>query len=174
MDETSLRAIVIYPRLANIGEIERIRKRYDPLFGQIRPHITLVFPFRREISKGELRSRVEGSLEGCRPFRLVLRGITGHEGEYLFLNVIQGNDAIIDIHRRLYSGALATHCDRSYAFLPHITVGRCAIREELIRALGSLQGFDALFETTVDTVSIVRLDDSNLAVIENRVIMGDI
>ena len=45
---------------------------------------------------------------GLHPFNIVLKGVTGSEEEYLFLNVKVGNDQIIELHDKLYSGLLKT------------------------------------------------------------------
>ena len=44
------RDILIIPNFEDIEEIQEIRKKYDELYKIIPPHITLVFPFKNEIS----------------------------------------------------------------------------------------------------------------------------
>ena len=101
------RAIVLFPKFDNIDAIQAVRERFDPLAKYIAPHITLVFPFDSALSTEELREHMARTLQGVKRFPVQLRGITGDFREgYLFLNVKRGNDSIIDLHDRLYQGAL--------------------------------------------------------------------
>jgi 2'-5' RNA ligase len=124
-----LRAIVIFPAFVGDGqaaEIERLRQAYDPLAEVIPAHITLAFPFESELEAGELEAHMRAAARGIGRFVVELREITGQEGEYLFLNVKRGNDAIIALHDRLYTGPLAEHLSPAHTFVPHLTVGRLA------------------------------------------------
>lgn len=93
--------------------IDALRAKYDPLVHLIPPHITLVFPFNSDITTNLLNEHLQQCLVGVKPFRLVLAGIIGAEDEYLFLNVKVGNDAIIQLHDRLYTGILREYLNRS-------------------------------------------------------------
>lgn len=46
-----LRTIMIFPQFDNEEIIQGIRKKYDPLYHLIKPHITLVFPLIRNSVK---------------------------------------------------------------------------------------------------------------------------
>jgi 2'-5' RNA ligase len=98
------RAIVILPKFDNLHLVERLREQFDPLAPLIQAHITLVFPFESDLSTEQLLSHIQQAIHGIRPFTVQLQGITGHEDEYLFLNIIRGNDLLIELHDRLYSG----------------------------------------------------------------------
>lgn len=166
-------AVLIFPRLKNIDEIERIREQYDPLYGKTAPHITLVFPFNSDIPTEDIHSHAQGALAGCSRFPLRMQGITGQEGSCLFLNVVRGNDAIIDLHRRLYSGPLAPFRNRAYTFFPHLTVGRFSYETSFESALESLIAFDTVFETVVDEVSIIGVESNGHSTIAASVRIGD-
>src|SRR5690242_2890498 len=99
-----LRVVVVFPRFVNMEGIERVRRTYDPLAEGVPPHITLVFPFASALALEELVAHARAAVGGLRPFPIELREITGHEGEYLFLNVKRGNDALIALHDGLYTG----------------------------------------------------------------------
>lgn len=58
------RSILLFPKLKNMDQIQKIRMKYDPLAECIDPHITLVFPFDLNISTKELIEHVEESLTG--------------------------------------------------------------------------------------------------------------
>jgi 2'-5' RNA ligase len=156
------RAIVIFPRFENSYHIDHFRSQCDPLSITIEPHITLVFPFESHLSIESLRSHVEQIIQGFKPFPIRLYNITGSEGEYLFLNVKQGNDQIIELHDRLYSGLLAEYLSVENIYVPHLTIGRINNRSAFISALGVAQHMKFIFQTTVEEVAIIRIDDNNL------------
>lgn len=57
------RCIMIFPQFKNINIIDEIREKYDPLSNNVRPHITLVFPFESNISKVDLQNSLIPSLQ---------------------------------------------------------------------------------------------------------------
>lgn len=139
--------------------IQGIREKYDPLANYIAPHITLVFPFESEQSTDELQEHLVHSLKGLQRFRILLSGVTGDFREgYLFLNVKRGNDDIIDLHDRLYSGVLEPFLLRKATFCPHITVGRLEQQTEFDQALNELADFSESFEAEIDRVYIESID----------------
>lgn len=105
----------------NQNFIKAIRAKYDPLADLIPPHVTLVFPFESDVSTEVLSVHLQNSVVGLKPFRLVMTGVTGADGEYLFLNVKVGNDQIIQLHDRLYTGLLKEYLRRSLTYIPHLT-----------------------------------------------------
>jgi 2'-5' RNA ligase len=153
------RVIVVFPRFANPEPIHRLRSRFDPLAREIEPHLTLVFPFRSELSAPELERHIARAVKGMQPFSLLLREITGHDWEYLFLNVKQGNDGLIELHDRLYTGPLKQHLRRDHTFLPHLTVGRVRNPATFHEALKVAASVREGFETTVNEVVTYTIGD---------------
>ncbi|NRD79858.1 2'-5' RNA ligase family protein [Bacillus sp. BRMEA1] len=147
------RAIHIFPEFKNMNMIEGIRKKYDPLFGLVQPHITLVFPFESEIPSSILEKNIKNALAGVNPFPLYLKGITGSLNNYLFLNVKKGNDNIIELHDRLYSGPLFDFISRKHTYFPHLTVGRLKNDNDLLNAINDTRSFEECFETTVNEIT---------------------
>ena len=95
------RSIVIFPQLGKDTDlIQNIRHKYDPLVNKIAPHITLVFPFESEISSDALRQHIETQLGISKPFSLSFQGISQKQGNYLFLNLTQGQEQIVKIDRQ--------------------------------------------------------------------------
>jgi 2'-5' RNA ligase len=164
MSNTVKRAIVILPKFDGLDLIDQLRRRFDPLASKIDAHITLVFPFDSDLSAGQLRAHLQQAIGGMAPFQVRLRGITGHDGEYLFLNVKLGNDQLIDLHDRLYSGPLATYLLSECTYVPHVTVGHLPDRIEFLKALEVASEVSATFQTVVSEVCTYRIEsDGNLA-----------
>jgi len=157
------RAIVILPKFDGLGLIDQLRRRFDPLASKIDAHITLVFPFESDLSAEQLRAHIQRVIEGMTPFQVQLRGITGHEGKYLFLNVELGNDQLIELHDRLYSGPLAAYLVSEYTYVPHVTVGCLPDRIEFLKALEMACEVRATFQTVVSEICTYRIEsDGNL------------
>ena len=152
------RAIVVFPNPDDLRPILPFRSRWDPLAALVPPHLTLVFPFRDLIGSDDLRAHVVHVIRDVEPFPIRLSGVTASEGEYLFLNVKQGNDALIALHDRLYTGPLEPHLSRRHTFVPHLTVGRVADRHGFETALAEAAASPVALETMVRAVSIYAID----------------
>ena len=142
-----LRAIHLFPKFSNLHSINALRARYDPLVNLIPPHMTLVFPFKSEIASDALREHVKQSTVGLKPFRIVLADVSGAGDEYLFLNVKLGNDQIIQLHDKLYTGMLRQYLNRSLTYTPHLTVGRIKNKRTFASALAETEHWNEVFET---------------------------
>jgi 2'-5' RNA ligase len=154
------RAIIIFPQLgSNINLIQNIRNQYDSLANKIAPHITLVFPFKSDISSNELYQHVKNSLHEFKPFKITMQRIIQEEN-YLFLKLIRGQKEIIEIHDLLYSGLLSGFLSKQHHYQPHLTVGRFKDLNAILIAMNELQNFDYKFETKVDKITTeIILDD---------------
>ncbi|WP_258111578.1 2'-5' RNA ligase family protein [Alicyclobacillus sp. SP_1] len=164
-----LRAIHLFPEFSNEHSIKRIRAKYDPLADLIPPHVTLVFPFESDVSTEALTVHLQKSVVGLKPFPIVMIGLTGAEGEYLFLNLKGGNDQIIQLHDKLYTGLLKQHLCRSQTYTPHLTVGRVNDKQLFEFALTETENWNEVFQTTVNQVVVERIDEHEKSIIEIKV-----
>jgi 2'-5' RNA ligase len=130
--------------------IAAMRRRHDPLAALVLPHFTLVYPFDAEIDAESLRIHMADALAPFPPFQVTLAGVSGSEGEYLFYDIKRGNDILIAMHDRLYSGPLAKYLDRRQAFHPHMTIGHIADAQRWREAL------DEIAPTAPQTIVTVR------------------
>lgn len=158
------RSIVIFPKLNNVELIEQLRKKYDPLARCIAPHITLVFPFISEISS--LKEHVDSKLREVKPFKIRLQEITGSVDWYLFLNVKEGNDRLIELHDKLYSDILEIHKNKAYTYVPHLTVGKLNNENEFKEALQETKDFNFLFTFLVNEIAVEIIDEQDQSIIE--------
>ena len=161
------RTIMIFPEFENSESIDRIRARYDPLAGLVRPHITLVFPFEGEYSHETVARVLENRLSHIRPFDISFKGISGRKdnfGNYLFLNMTKGDREIREIHDILYSNEFR-HYDLGFGYEPHITVGNLPSKELLDEALLKIGDLDEEFNTTVRKVSVEMIGENEESII---------
>lgn len=161
--ETQTWAIVIFPELAaeQRAMIDRLRAAHDPLATTIAPHITLVFPFEATLSQEDLLTHMRAAVAAIPLFEIVLRGVTGQQDEWLFLNVKRGNDQIIALHDRLHTGLLAPYLSPRYTYTPHLTVGHVAPGERFEAALDEATALTETFDTTVREITAVRVSASD-------------
>lgn len=168
------RCIMIFPKFSNIGIIDEIRGKYDPLESHVRPHITLVFPFSSDIEFSELKNHLKNVLSLIEPFRVVFKGITPVKsfGNYLFLNIENGRDEIIELHKRLYRGMLEAYHPqwlKSGGYLPHMTVGKIESEEEYKLAIEETKEIVDIFDTIVNKISVEIIDENEDSIIEMEI-----
>lgn len=164
-----LRAIHLLPEFSNLHSINVLRAKYDPLVNLIPPHVTLVFPFESDIATEALKEHLKQSAIGLKPFQIVMTGITGDEEGYLFLNVKVGNDYIIQLHDKLYTGMLRQYLNRSLTYTPHLTVGRIKDKQTFESALAETEDWNEMFETTVHEFAVECIDERENSTVEIKV-----
>lgn len=118
-----LRSIHLSPTFSRSTEIDSTRSKYDPLAAQIRPHITLVFPFESSLSKEELTVHTENAVAAIGCFRVTL-GPAQTKADYIWLPVVEGRNEVIALHNALYQGPLGLHLDSARTYEPHLTIAR--------------------------------------------------
>ncbi|WIV21145.1 2'-5' RNA ligase family protein [Paenibacillus polygoni] len=163
------RCIMIFPKFQNNNLIEEIRKQHDPLYQLVDPHVTLVFPFHSDFSKDQLREHIVSALKDINTFYLKIYGVSGGSGGYLFLNVIEGKDELSEIHNRLYTGMLEQYKpDFLYNtdYIPHMTIGRIADKEELERLIEHYKTMNETFEELIKEISVEIIGDDEESIIE--------
>jgi len=114
-------AVVYFPQLKT-NDIEKLREKYDPGFKIILPHITIVSPI-FEISENQLIEHVESTSKDIVSFSIHLTDLIKTSDGHLFLKVKEGNEQIINVHDKLYSGILNPYIPTDFSFEPHITLG---------------------------------------------------
>ena len=165
-------AIVAFLDLGSAPWVEKLRVKYDPLAQRVGAHMTLVHPFTTTLVWQALEAHIQTVSRQARPIALELQGVTGHQGEYMFLNVKRGNDEVIALRDALYSGPLSPYQETSVTFVPHVTVGRLAGRIQFQEALSSARDYTEPVTTALDTLSCYRIDDDGQRVILNQYQLG--
>lgn len=160
------RSICIFPEFHNVEEIEVLREKYDPLHSFIPPHITLVHPFMSNLTLHELIEHINSCLVGIKPFEIRLQNVTGAPDHYLFLNVKKGNDSIIELRDRLYSGILEKYLVRDLSYMPHLTVGKLNTEREFNKALDVTLSFKTEFAATAYKIAVEQIAEDGTSIIE--------
>src|ERR1051325_10646116 len=111
-----LYALVHYPAV-DVERINRLRRKYDPQFDLIAPHITVMFPVPESIGKHRLLSHIESVLPHWKPFPIHWKGLRKSWDEYLFL-VLEGGEAeVIRLHDDLYTGLLSEYRSKDIPYV---------------------------------------------------------
>jgi len=156
-------AVVYFPK-TNLDKINFFREKYDQNLYIIPPHITIVSPV-SEVPENKLIEHVEKVTKNIEPFSIRLTGITKTYDDCLFLMVKEGNEKIVILHDKLYSGMLSFYTPTDFSFTPHLTLGDFVKVDDksLAKAYFEAQGlnFDITFE--LDSLSIIKGDGLNPA-----------
>jgi 2'-5' RNA ligase len=161
------RTIMIFPEFSNIGIIQGIRSKFDPLAELVQPHITLVRPFMSDVSVEWLSQHISDRLSDIRPFELLLKGFSKRQdkyGNYLVLDVAQGGGMLEIIRDRLYSNGLQGFAP-DYPYIPHLTVGKLPSAEALDMAFKEVSKTDLAFQTVVRKISVEKIGDREESII---------
>ncbi|HFK1546506.1 2'-5' RNA ligase family protein [Bacillus albus] len=164
-----MRTILLFLNDMSINEIEDIRKKHDPLFGLIPPHITVIFPFESSISNEELKLHILKLLKGIQEIEIEFANQITGEGEYLFLRVEKGQKQIEELHDLLYTGALLQFLKEDIPYIPHVTVGRKESAELATEVAKEIHSFPEKLQCVVDRISVERIGEKGESIIEFEV-----
>lgn len=174
------RTIMIFPHFNNMGVIDNIREKYDPLAHHVRPHITLVFTFESNLESDILRKHIEKAVLGIKPFKLSMNEIIKVDnslGMFLFLDLKEGIEEIKTLSSKLYTEILEPFKPlrlNDKTFLPHMTIGNFTSRDDLCKAYEEVSSIKENFSTIVNKVSVEIIDENEDSIIENEVSLMNI
>ncbi|MGG0730517.1 2'-5' RNA ligase family protein [Bacillus paramycoides] len=164
-----MRTILLFLNNMPIDEIESMREKHDPLFGLIRPHITIVFPFESAISNDELKSHILNLSKEIRPIEIEFASRISREREYLFLEVERGKEQIEELHISLYTGPLLQFLRTDIPYIPHVTVGRKSSAELAAEIAKEIPSFHEKLNCIIDRISVERIGENGESFIEFEV-----
>lgn len=165
-------AVIAEPELAALDRdwIEALRRVHDPV-GQARvgPHVTLVFAA-AFADPAPLLGATRREAARTKPFRVALDRVLLLEdaagGFVVCLGVSRGRPALVRLHDRLYTGALAPHLRADIAFEPHLTLGRRRRADAAERLAARIAAAEPDIRASVASMLLVELGDK--AVIPRR------
>ena len=164
---------MIFPEFDNIEIINSIRKKYDPLAELVKPHVTLVFPFRSELTAQQINESLQCSVHDIRQFELKL-STAGKEsmpyGHYIYINVITGREELTSLHKRLYNHLPCTSFYKEI-YTPHMTLGRFDNEAECIQVYEKLKNMNEIFQTIVKKISVEIIGEHQESIIETEYLL---
>jgi 2'-5' RNA ligase len=149
---------VIWPDAETQKSVNEIRKKYDPHFTIIAPHITIIFPTDIEIPIEDVISRLANAVEGFRPFDVRLNRVSSvnllasdwpdgtaallaypNAENAIFLLSGKGSVEILELKERL---SVALGLDTPLIqYPPYLTLGQTLSKKAYEAALRALSGY---------------------------------
>ncbi|MFC1513833.1 2'-5' RNA ligase family protein [candidate division KSB1 bacterium] len=157
-------------------EIEQIRKKYDPTFDLIKPHITVMFPVPGSVGEEHIKQHIKNVLVRWKSFAICTGGLKRSWDNRLLLTLKDGNEKVIELYRDIYSGLLSRYCRNDIEFIPHLSLGLFIKdvseytlkdpqkvefdKEKFDKVYSKASTLDLTFERTIDKLYLLKLNDN--------------
>jgi 2'-5' RNA ligase len=147
--------IAIFPSKNLQDKVNSYRKRYDPHYALIAPHITLKEPF--EATEEELQeqiSYISSVAMNIDPFSIEINKVGSFHpvNNVIYLKVNEAEE-LKSLHEQLYSGPLQQL--QPYNFVPHLTLGQKLSDEEHSDVLERLRMIDIEHTERIDRFQLL-------------------
>ncbi len=179
-----LYSLVFRPKI-DISKIDRFRRKYDPHVDLIQPHITLVFPIGdKNINKAALEKHIKDILKDEKPFKIHLQGLDKSWDHWLNLTLKEGDDEVIALHNKLYTGILVPFFRKDLGYIPHIGIGLFVAENSGYKvtdptlqvldenkyklALREAESLNFDYWTELDNLELITLNDNATKILDNE------
>lgn len=147
------------------------RKRYDPHYALIPPHLTLRAPFEAHDEDIKAISKVLREVgKQIDPVEITIKKFSSFEpvNRVIYLKVEPTED-LEKMHQLLHQGVLEG--EEEYSFVPHITIGQNLSEQEHSDVLGSMKMTEVHHEETIDRFHLLyQLDNGSWTVYETYIL----
>lgn len=158
-------AVVFFPNEI-LSELDEFIKKYNIDWYLIPPHITIVSPI-ADITETQLVDHLDNITKNIISFPITLSGLCkSPTGNHLFLQVGEGNEKILQLHEKLYSGILSPYIQTDILFIPHITLGSFQKNddEQFVQARSEAHKLDLRLDCEFDSITVIQGDGLNPSV----------
>lgn len=162
--------IVIFPSKQIQDDANALRKRYDPSYALIPPHITLKAPFTVDDSlRDTLVEELKEITKQIKPFKINIHKVS----TFAPLNnvayyKVEPIPELTQLNERLNQGNFPKSSE--YAFVPHITIAQKLTENEFSDVYDTLQLTQVEFEDVVDRIQLCyQLENGSWTVYETFV-----
>jgi 2'-5' RNA ligase len=168
------RALVWFPAAGKLADVERFRARHDPLAAALPPHVTLVFPFASSLGAIQVAAHVRRVTARWPALPVRFEGLSHFHADWVYLRVGRGHAAAVELHDRLYRGALAPFLRRDLPYEPHLTIGRATPAHDAGALMDAARaaGLDRPRDDVMRTLTLVRLVRDDAIVPEAQFALG--
>ncbi|MDC3413654.1 YjcG family protein [Aquibacillus sp. 3ASR75-11] len=160
--------IAIFPSKKIQDEANSYRKRYDPHYALIPPHITLKESFQADDdSIHEIVTELRQIANQTNPFPLSIHKVSSFSPvtNTIYLKV-EPVEELMHLNKRLHQGSKIPDT-QTYAYIPHITIAQKLSDDEYSDVFGSLKMRDFNMEETVDRFQLLyQLENGSWTVYE--------
>ncbi|WP_257349079.1 YjcG family protein [Pseudalkalibacillus decolorationis] len=160
--------IVIFPSKKLQDTVNTYRKRYDPHYALIAPHVTLKAPFEVD-DEDELKAlarRIHEISDNIQPFNIQVYKVGSfHPVNNVIYFRIKDDEKLTELHEKLHENNL--YSERSYNFVPHLTLAQKLSDEEHHDVLESLKMMEVDHTEAVDRFQLLyQLENGTWTVFE--------
>jgi 2'-5' RNA ligase len=159
--------IAIFPSKKLQDIVNSYRKRYDPHYALIAPHITLKEEFAEsEDDIKEHIAKIHAISNNIPSFQLhVFKVSSFHPVNNVIYLKVKETDELMQLHEALHSGEFEQ--ERPYSFVPHITIGQKLSDEEHHDVLESMRMMDIDHRELIDRFQLLyQLENGSWTVYE--------
>ncbi len=162
--------IAIFPSKPIQDDINSYRKRYDPHYALVPPHLTLKEAFEADDETiDELVTELKYIANDAEPFNLQINKVSTFAPvtNTIYLKV-EPTQQLLDLFEKMQTGKFPKNME--YNFVPHITIAQKLSQDEYSDVFGSMQMKDIQFEDTVDRFQLLyQLENGTWTVYESFV-----
>ncbi|MFC7062824.1 YjcG family protein [Halobacillus seohaensis] len=160
--------IAVFPPKRIQDEANSYRKRYDPHYALIPPHITVKEPFEAEDSQidNEIIPELKRIAKHSKPFKFNINKVSSFSPatNTIYLKV-NPSEEIVSLNEKLHEGVLPDN--KEYSFVPHITIAQKLSDEEFSDVYGRLQMLKFDLEEKIDRFQLLyQLENGTWSVYE--------
>lgn len=146
--------IAIFPSKEIQDDANALRKRYDPRYAQIPPHITVKEAFEYDEKDIDSISNALAEIaKETKPFDIEINKVSTFAPvtNTIYFKV-ENTPELTTLNEKLHDGIFST--EKDYNFVPHITIAQELSDEEYHDVFGSLKMRHVEFRDTLDRVSL--------------------
>lgn len=166
--------IALFPSKQIQDLVNSYRKRYDPNYALIPPHVTLKAAFdASEENIVTIANELRLVAQDSSPIKLAIKKVSSFApvNNVIYLKV-EPSDELVDLHAMLHKGALKM--EPEYSFVPHITLGQKLSDDEHSDVLGSIKMLNVQHEEVVDRFHLLyQLENGSWTVYETFLLGKD-
>ncbi|WP_085992697.1 YjcG family protein [Oceanobacillus senegalensis] len=164
--------IAIFPSKSIQDEANSYRKRYDPHYSLIPPHITLKESFHTDEDQlGELITELKHIANDTKPFTININKVSTFAPVtntiYFKIEPIQD---LIDLQQKMHEGKFENNS--KHAFVPHITIAQQLADDEYSDVFGTLKMSKFKFEDKIDRFQLLYQLDNNSWTVHETFVFG--
>lgn len=151
--------IVIFPSQHIQDEADALRKRYDPEYPNIAPHITIKSNFAlTDVTEKDIIQSLETIAKQMETFPIHLSKVSSF---YPVTNTIyfkiEPTNALTTLFEKTHHGIFPNQ--HQYSFVPHITIAQDLLNDEYSDVFGSLQISEISFDDVIDRFHLCYKQD---------------
>lgn len=164
--------IVIFPSKPVQDEINSYRKRYDPHYALIPPHLTLKEAFEVDDEKiEELIKELKHIANDTKPFNVNITKVSTFAPvtNTIYLKVEQIQQ-LYDLAEQMQTGKFPKN--QRYSYVPHITIAQKLSQDEYSDVYGSLSLKDMQLEDPIDRFHLVYQLDNDVWTVYESFVFG--